>query len=311
MGGLQNDAQQDIHEWLASAQWPSTRYLYWREFQARPASDPHLQEARQEMFSCGPIPIILEGQTEQGCWAGERSYYTPKYVSTHWSMGLLTELEADGNDPRLQRGADYMLAATQQELEEILARKAHGLSCFWGNLLRNVLHCGRVSDPRVAGIVEYLRHDGLEAGWRCSINEGLPCAWGAARALWGLAAWPAEQASSEIKETIEAGLAFLLAKDHLARASFPPVDRIHPLWFRLNFPLFYQADIFFVLKLIRELGRLDEVGVAPALEWLAGKRNSQGRWKAASPYRRRTYDVLNDQDELDRWVSFHAAIILR
>ena len=71
------------------------------------------------MAATGPIPAILAGQTERGNWAGEHSYYTPKYTSTHWSMTLLAELAANPADERLRRGAEFMLADTEAD-----ARKA-------------------------------------------------------------------------------------------------------------------------------------------------------------------------------------------
>ncbi|MEZ4518816.1 MAG: hypothetical protein R3C44_19030 [Chloroflexota bacterium] len=51
--------------------------------------------AKAALMSEGPVPTIFGKQTEQGDWADEQSYYTPKYVSTHWSMLLLEELAVD------------------------------------------------------------------------------------------------------------------------------------------------------------------------------------------------------------------------
>ncbi|MBI4758300.1 MAG: aldo/keto reductase [Chloroflexi bacterium] len=199
----------DLIHWLLAASTPSIRYLTLRSLLTRPAGDPEVEAAHQAIMTEGPIPAILAGQADEGNWAGERGYYTPKYTSTHWSMLLLAELNADGADSRLRRGAAFMLAATQGELKQAITRGAHGLSCFWGNLLRYALHCGQADDPRVHAIVNYLAHDAQEAGWRCSYNGELPCAWGAARALWGLAALPARprfpQAEAAIHRTASSG----------------------------------------------------------------------------------------------------------
>ena len=297
--------------WLLSASTPSIRYLTLHHLLGRPETEPDVRTAWQEMKTTGPIPTILMGQTEAGHWKGERSYYTPKYVSTHWSMLLLAELAADPTDPRLRQGVEFMLANTQNELEQALDRGEHGLSCFWGNLLRYALHCGYAADPRTSTVVQYLAHDAQEGEWRCVHNDELPCAWGAARALWGLAALPAEHRSSETEATIENGLTFLLETHSLVEADYPTSGQTHSLWSRLNFPLFYQTDILFVLRVLAELGELGRSGVGPALEWLASRRKANGRWRGASPFRRRTWAALADRGETDRWVSLHAAIILQ
>ncbi len=301
----------DFIHWLLNAGAPSIRYWTLRHLLGRAEADAKVRSAWEEMHTTGPITAILAGQTETGRWSGERSYYTPKYTSTHWSMLLLAELAADGADPRLRRGADSMLTATLGELEKVTGGEEHGLSCFWGNVLRYTLHCGFGCDPRVALVIDYLVRDAQVGGWRCAYNDELPCAWGAARALWGLAALPLEQRSAAVASAVELGLGFLLEAHSLIDASYPARRKVHPLWFRLNFPLFYQADILFVLRVLAELGALDHPGARPALEWLVSRRKANGRWRGSSPYRQRTWDALADHEDTDRWVSLHAAIVLK
>ncbi len=304
---------QDFTAWLLAAKTPSIRYLTLRDLLGRPEADPDVQTARQEIMTTGPVPEILSGQTGRGDWAGERSYYTPKYVSAHWSMLLLAELAAGGQDARLQLGANFMLEATAAEAH----RNGQGLSCFWGNLLRYAVHCRRSSsegrygaDPRLAPVIEHLEQDAVVHGWRCPHNAKLPCAWGAARAVWGLAALPASDRTPATAAAIEQGLAFLLDQYSPVTADYPTPGRIHSMWGRMNFPLFYQADIPFVLRASAELGALDRPGARAALEWLAGRRDASGRWHGASPYRQRTWRALGDPKETDRWVSLQAAIVL-
>lgn len=293
--------------WLLSARTPSIRYLTLRRLLGRGEEDAEVQAVRQEMIAIGPIPAILAGQTERGNWAGEHSYYTPKYVSTHWSMTLLAELDADGQDERLRRGVEFMLADTEAGVR----REGHGLVCFWGNLLRYALHGGFGDDPRVARLTDRVVRDATGAGWRCVHNAELPCAWGAARALWGLAALPVERRSPEVTAAIASGLAFLLESGRLVEADYPTPGQVHAIWGRLNFPLFYQADILFVLRVVGELGALDHPGAQPALAWLAARRQANGTWRGASPFRARTWRALADREETDRWVSLHAAMVLR
>jgi len=305
--------EQNFIQWLMKTQIPSIRYQTMHYLLDLPDTDAEVQAAWESMKTCGPIPSILAEQSESGSWLGEHSYYTPKYTSTHWSMLLLEELDADSRNPHLQRGANFMLQATSKSLERHLESDAHGLTCFWANLLRYALHCGLADDPRLAAIIALLVNDALHVEWRCEHNHEMPCAWGAARTLWALATIPVDQRSLDVQAAIQSGLVFLLEEHDLLKADYPtPLgDSTHPLWYRLNFPLFYQADILFVLRASSELGKLSHPSAQKALEWLQERRSANGQWRSASPFRQRTWKSLGDHQETNRWVSLQAALILK
>ncbi len=296
----------DLIDWLLKAESPSIRYFTYRDLLDRAPADPALQAAQRELMCSGPVPAILTGQSPAGHWAGEQSYYTPKYTSTHWSMMLLIELGVDCGDPRFQRGIDFMLADTQKRLQAHLEEQSYGLLCFWGNMLRYAVYGGRLNEAEtiINGIAKEVRL----RGWGCPHNAELSCAWGVARALWGLAEIPAVLRSPRVQSLIEQGLDYLLGSYALAEADYPTPGTAHKLWHKLNFPLFYQTDILFVLHVVAELDALDHPGAQPALDWLRSKRQANGHWRGVSPYSSRTWANLGDSD---RWVSLYAARVLK
>lgn len=312
-GGDHHMQESDFTQWLLNAQTPSIRYLTLTGLLGYPDRDTRVRTAKREMKSDGPLPAILKKQTRIGSWPGEQSYYTPKYTSTHWTMVLLAELATDRRNASMRRGAIYMLGETWERLQERLETKEHGFTCFWANMMRYALHSRLDDDPRLRGILEAIVHDATNAEWRCEYNDERPCAWGAARALWGLAALPDHlKAHEEVIDSIQSGLKFLLEDHNLRKANYPKPKKgkTHPMWFRLNFPLFYQADTLFVLRTLNELNVLDHHGAGDAIEWLIERRNKNGRWRGASPFRQRTWKEIGDRKETDRWVSLHAAIVL-
>jgi len=114
-----------------------------------------------------------------------------------------------------------------------------------------------------------------------------------------------------VAEALEAGLHFLLEAYSLVEADYPNRG-VSALWRRLNFPLFYQVDVLFALRVAALLGALDRPGAQRSLAWLAGWRDRQGRWHGASPFRGRTIrEVAPDREETDRWVSLFAADVLQ
>jgi len=307
-----NQTDEDkISSWLLESVIPSIGYLTLRDFMDFPETDPRVKAKFQEMKESGPIPAILSEQSSLGNWAHERSYYTPKYTSTHWSMLLMAELAADKRDKSLHKGVEFMLTTTRKGLEKHLSIRGSDATCFYGNLLRYALHFGFEADGRIAQIKEFLVGEALEADWRCPYNLDLPCAWGAARALWGLALLSSEQRGDKVEKTIQKGVILLLDRFPLVEANYPTEGTVHPLWFRHNFPLFYQADILFILRVLAELGQLEHPQAQPALEWLAKRRYKNGRLRGANPFRQRTWSVLADAEETNRWVTLQAAILMK
>jgi hypothetical protein len=302
-------------DWLLAAKTPSIAYLAERDLRGLSPRSPRALELRNRIMQTGPVPAILARQSPAGSWKGERSYYTPKYTSTHWSLLLLAEHEAAGDDPRFGSGVDFMLAATEGEARRQAATGvgAGQWDCFWGNLLRYALRTLPAENESLGRIMRILSEGILADEGRCSHNDGRPCVWGIARAMWGLAAIPPAAQSAKVRKALGQGTAFLLTAGHLQKGDYPtrPGGRIHAVWKTLNFPLFYQADTLFLLRMMDELHALGRPEVAPALDWLAGRRKANGRWHGTSPFRSRTWKALGDGEETDRWVTLQAMRVLR
>jgi hypothetical protein len=313
MNGILKDMDHpEFTDWLISARTASIRYRTLVDLLDFPGEDADVVQARHEIMIGGAVPAILSHQTEMGNWEGERSFYTPKYFSTHWSLMLLTELDVDGSDPRFRQGVRYMLETTAEDIDKRLHTRSFGWSCFWGNLLRSALHAGMGEDAQVENVIHFATLALQNGPCRCEHNWDRECAWGAARSLWGLAAIPKAQRRPETVEAIAQGAKFLLDSFPLLEADHPEQENggANPIWFKLNFPLFYQADILFCLRVLDELEMLDQPDAQAALEWLEGLRDRNGRWPGSSPYRQRTWRELGDREETNRWVSLQASRIL-
>jgi hypothetical protein len=308
---------ENLIDWLLSSPTPSIRYLALRRLLGYPENHSDVQVTREAMQRIGPIPMILKRQAAAGHWIGDLRYYGPKYVGTHWNMILLPELAADPADPQLRRGVDFMLGMTKNNymLEDhfdssVPSPDQYGFTCLWGNILRYAAYFGCAADPRIQPIVDYLVRNLESGGCRCIHNHYLPCAWGAARTLWGLAALP--NRSEAVNAAIDKTLDFLIGSDdHLTAGDYPTPGKIHKLWSKLSFPLFYQVDVLFVLRILGELNALGRPGAQPALEWLADQRKATGRWHGSSPFKSRTWKVTGDSQDTNRWISLHAAIVMQ
>lgn len=301
------DKNQKLIEWLLQAKTPTIRYRTLVDLLGCPADDPDVIAAKQAIMTEGPVPHILDAQKADGQWEYIDNYYQPKYVSTHWSLLLLAEFGVDSSDPRFQLGVEHMLQTTTAEIQRRLADSDFALACLWANILRYAIHAGRLHDDRTALIIKYLLDDLQHGHCACPHNAGLACAWGVIRSLYGLAAIPAAERHIATNIAIEQALDFVLNQFALVEANYPIYEnsKIHPLWFKLNFPLFYQVDILLTLRVLAELNALDEPNAQPARRWLASLRLKNGRWRGRNLYGSRTWP-LGGHAETRRWVSLFA-----
>jgi len=299
--------------WLLESKVPSIRFKTYKNLVGFPIDHPVMVNEFQNIQSSSIIQNILDHQEIPGQWPYINHFYTPKYVSTHWSLILLEELMVDPNEARFQQAVEYMISKTHQEIEKRFLSGDRDWTCLWGNILRYVVYAGSINDPRVKDLITFISQSVIHNECSCTINENRPCSWGLIRSLWGLGKIPVSVRNIETQKAIDIGVLFLLEKYSLVDANFPTDDsgKIHPLWKKLSFPLFYQSDILFVLRLLAELALLDHPKSQPVIDWLLSRRRSNGHFKGSNPFRNRTWPVILDQEDNDRWITLFALDVLQ
>jgi len=293
--------------WLLNSQTPSIRYLTLTQVLQKPVHDAEVQAVRSEITVSKPVSSILSRQDPEGFWSSKKHYYSPKYRSSHWTMLLLTELAVPPENQNLQKGADFMLETlTKDKRLETYIETSVGFFCLWGNWLRYQLFCGRFEDPAVQKAIELVCKDIHRLG-KCRYNGDLPCSWAVIRELNGLALIPENQRSREVEKAIERGIQFIVEDYDIVSADYPVIEKVHPLWYSLSFPLFYHTDVLFTLRVLKALNALDHPKAKGALDWLWSKQNKQGKWTGGSPFRKKSRPFLAEPDTPNHWITLHAA----
>jgi hypothetical protein len=84
--------------------------------------------------------------------------YGAKCAGSHWSMLLLAEYGVDGSDTRVRQAARHMLEdlAAGDTGMEWATKRDHGVSCYFGNIVRYVAAAGYGLMSRVASAGNYL-----------------------------------------------------------------------------------------------------------------------------------------------------------
>ncbi len=293
--------------WLLERRDPAVRALALRQILDRGPRDGELREAQQRAMSSPPISTILKRQRADGALGGP-NLYGPKYQGTHWANLLLIEYGADPGDPRVRRAARHVL----EELHEPRGGMSwmfahdHGASCNVGSIVRYVSLAGYGADARVEPLVQRLVRDSKKYDAACWINGENPCAWGYARLIWGLAALPESARTREVERTLRRGVEFLLSYK-LERGRYPTATEPSYLWRQLSFPLFYQADVLFVLRAIDAAGAIDDTRAQNALAWLLSRQDERGRWAGRAPYA----DRMPSKVDASKWVTLQVVTLLK
>ena len=307
---------------------PGVRYFALADLLDRPANDSEVSAARRAVMTTGPVPIILDAQENDGFWVKPGSGYSPKYRGTTWQIIILADLGADpAADERVQRGCEYLLShsiasngAFSVYTKPVPSGSVH---CLNGNLLYALLRLGYGDEPRVQtaldwqaraitgeGAFQYLKSGTSGPSFACSVNEGLPCGWGATKAMKALAAVPSNQRTPVIERAVEAGVAFLFSRDP-ALADYPYTQRVSSTWFKLGFPLSYWSDVLETTTVLAELGYGNDPRLTNALEFILSKQDDQGRWKLENSLNGKMWTDIEEKKKPSKWVTLRVLHLLK
>jgi hypothetical protein len=317
--------------WLLEQDTPAVRHLALRLLLDEPADAPAVRRARSRAMKVHPIGTILEAQESEGYWVRPGGGYVPKYTGTIWSVIFLDQMGADPRDPRIRRAVEYVL-------EHSIARNggfgATGSTsaapanstvyhCLTGNLLRAVIGFGYLDDPRTQGAIGWQARaivgEGFDdyhpsgtsgPGFSCAINGTFPCAWGANKALRGLARIPPRRRAALVRRAIDSGSEFLLSVDP-STGEYPTDTWVSGSWFKLGFPLGYVGDVLETLEALADVGRAKDPRLGDATEWVLSLQDDRGRWCNRHAYNTRTWGEVEHQGAPSKWVTLRACAFLK
>ena len=115
---------------------PAIRYFTLRDILGRDDSDSEVKKAKAAIMSSGPAPIILAAQHSEGYWNKPGPGYGPKYQGIIWSVVFLAQLGADGANPRVRSGCEYVLSHSIAKNDGFSANGTPSafIHCLAGNL---------------------------------------------------------------------------------------------------------------------------------------------------------------------------------
>jgi hypothetical protein len=206
------------------------------------------------------------------------------------------------------------------------------IDCLQGNLCGALVALG-YEDPRLERAFEWMARSVTGEGvaptsnrqaavryyagkcgplFACGANNGLHCAWGAAKVMLALASWPAARRTPLTERAIAQGVDFLFSTDP-AEADYPSGYNSKPSgnWWKFGFPVFYVTDVLQIVESLVALGYGADERLANALEVVRQKQDTQGRWTLEYDYTGKTWVDFGAKKQTNAWVTLRALRVLK
>jgi hypothetical protein len=319
---------------------PAIRYFALRDIFDRSESDREVQEARASIMASGPVLKILSAQASEGYWVKPGAGYGPKYCGTVWQIIFLAQLGADGLDPKVQAGCEYVLShniASSGGFSvgfSVNATPSGFIHCMAGNLGAALIDLGWLDDSRLQSSLEWqarmITGDGVAPAdskhtdgryfksgtsgplFACAVNGSLPCAWGAIKAMLAFSKVPLSKRTIKMKAAIDQGVDFLLGYDP-AVADYPFAfgNRPNSSWFKFGYPIGYITDVLQNLEVLAALGKAQDTRLDRALELVGKKQDEQGRWRMEYSYNGKTWVDIEEKGKPSKWITLRALRVLK
>jgi hypothetical protein len=302
----------DPTDWLLEndKSQPAIRYYTLRDILGRDENDKEVEAAKAAIMLSGPVPVILAAQHPAGYWGAPG----PRYTGTLPALVFLAQLGADRDDSRVRAGCEILLS---RYIGNDGGPYDHTY-CTAASMGAALIDFGWLEDRRLREAMEWLAQtitgegvadaSGRESPpFACSgRNAGLPCAWGAIKAMIALNKVPPVQRTKNMHEAIKRGVDFLLSYDPaVADYPFGTGNKPSSNWFKFYYPLGSEADVLQNLEVMAALGQAKNPRLANALALVISKQNQQGRWLLE-----RTYKELVDTQEEKVFYWYHNSLRL-
>ncbi|XUX01419.1 MAG: nitrogen fixation protein NifH [Dehalogenimonas sp.] len=313
---------------------PAVRYLALRDIVGLPTKSPELLEAKSQAFAGGSIAKILGAQRPAGYWVKPGAGYNPKYSGTVWSVVSLAQMGTDASEPRVQKAADYVLTNTIAPVGWFSYNGTNSgfLHCHAGYIAQSLVDIGFGDDPRVISAVELharlVTGDGIAPmgaepdlryyhyspapNFVCAANGGLPCAWGAVKAMKAFGAVPEARRTPTMRASVEQSKRFFYGTD-LAVCRFPTRNNAKPSgnWFKFGFPNYYIGDLLEILEVMSRLGEGQDPRLEKAWSLVLNKQDEKGRWPMEYSYNGKMWTDIEVKGEPSKWVTLRALRALK
>ncbi|MBL7094099.1 hypothetical protein ISS22_09015 [candidate division KSB1 bacterium] len=296
--------------WLLDGD-PSIRWQTLRDLSETPVDE--YEKVRAEIAVQGWGAELLSKQDPSGTWAG--GLYSPKWISTTYSMLLLRRLGLQPEHPQALKGCALLIDKGFYQDGGIAFSKSwgRGETCVTGMVL-SILSYFHYQDERISRLVEHLlEHQMEDGGWNCQSYKGATHSsfHTTISVLEGLREFEKtfNEITAEVQKAQQTGREFLL--QHRLFRSSRTGEIVKPVFTRFSFPPRWHYDILRVLDYFQECNAERDNRLIDAIEIVHKKRKKDGRWLLQSHHPGKVFFDMEKVSEPSRWNTLRALRVLK
>ena len=302
-------------EWLLRSSEPMVRFRTLTELLERTDDDPDVVAAQAAIPDGIAVRALLSDQRPDGSF-GVAPYR--KWTGGHWRLVSLAELRYPPGDERLRPVIDAELDWASRLRVTCVNGLARRCASQEGNAIGACCRLGFSHHERIAVLVQRLVDTQWpDGGWNCdkrsaarhsSFHESIT-------PLWGLHEYRRATGDSGVDDVIDR------AAEMLLRAGLFRSERrreaIWPHFRRFRYPPYWHYDILFGLRVLADIGRVDDPRATEALGVVVAKRRADDRWVVNGAWwttidGSRAPEVVDwGRSGVNELVTFHALRVLK
>ncbi|HEX9654512.1 MAG TPA: prenyltransferase/squalene oxidase repeat-containing protein [bacterium] len=305
-------------QWLLDGD-PAIRWQVLRDLVG--AGESKVDRERRKIARDGWGARLLAKQDPEGTWAGGLSsdggLYSPKWISTTYTMLLLRDLGLPANNRKARKACALLLDRGLQPDGGIgygtwTKWTRRGETCVTGMVLSILSHF-EYDDDRLDTIADHLLEQQMpDGGWNCRRPEGATHAsvHTTISALEGLRLYERRGRKLRVVRAAQLrGREFLL--EHRLFRSHRTGQIIKSEFTRFVFPPRWHYDILRALDYFQTVNAPRDQRLAEAIDIVHRSRREDGRWTLQHSYKGKTYFELERLGASSRWNTLRALRVLK
>jgi hypothetical protein len=291
-------------DWLLDAD-PAIRWQVMRDL--TDATLDRIDAERSRVALEGWGSRLLSLQADDGQWGG--GVYSPKWISTTYTLLLIRHLGIDPDDPRMRASIDLVRDKVTHGGRERPFFDYATETCVTGMTL--ALGSYFLADarglPQPEPILERQRNDG---GWNCRVSSDRSSFHTTISVLEGLLEYErAIGGDRELAAVRARAHHYLLERRLMYRMSSGEI--VNPRWLLMSFPPRWHYDV------LRGLDYLREAGVTPDPRWdepidvIVSKRREDETWPLQNRHAGKEHFRMEQAGKPSRWNTLRALRVLQ
>lgn len=255
---------------------------------------------------------LLDLQDPEGTWA--QAIYSPKWISTTYTLLLLRHLGLAAGTPEALRGCEQIWSKSGVDGLLVLPRStSRGDTCVSGMFVALAVYFGH-EDEQIERVIDWTLDQRLgDGGWNCQTLRS-----GASHSSYHTSITVLEMIAElqangyddpALAEAAERGREFFLA--HRLYKSHRTGEISHPTYTMLSFPPRWHYDVLRGLDYFRSVDAAWDDRLADAIELLEGKRRKDGFWPVQHKHAGRVWFDMETGRRPSRWNTLRALRVLR